>query len=66
MPSPKAGGEPAIDLESSSQVELDRVPGCDADSVSIDPQSADINEPHHRRLGSADRELLKNEFPDEA
>ena len=64
MPSPKDDVEPVIDLESSSQVELDRVPGCDSDAPSID-QSAGINEPHHRRVGTADRELLKNEFSDE-
>lgn len=55
----------AIDLESSSQTELERTFGCDSDSVVIEPHAAaaGIAEPHHRRCPSQKRELLQNPFP---
>lgn len=55
-----------IDLESSSQIELDRVPACDADSLPADsPGVPDVPEPPHARRSNSNRELLSNPFPAE-
>lgn len=65
--SPVTHDSGTIDLESSSQIEMDRTFGCDSDSVVIDPHDASgINEPHHQRCPSEKREFLQNEFPAEA
>lgn len=60
--------EMPIDLESSSQIELDRTPGCDSDSVLIDSRSVEsVPEPHHRaRVKPGNRELQRNQFPPDA
>ncbi|MFQ5731313.1 MAG: hypothetical protein ACE5KM_05080 [Planctomycetaceae bacterium] len=65
MSGSRNGGEHPIDLESSVADEMDRVVGGDVDAQRIDPPFEEINEPRRRRVGSSDRELLKNRFPEE-
>lgn len=63
---PVTNDSDTIDLESSSQIEMDRTVGCDSDSVVIEPHTAaGIAEPHHRHSPSEQRELLQNCFPPE-
>lgn len=64
MDKQKHGAEPPIDLESSSQIELDRTFGCNSDSVEIvlEPGTP-IREPQRQYSQTTQRELLKNNFP---
>ena len=64
MNKPKHGTEPPLDLESSSQIELDRTFGCDSDSGEVIPHSAEpLQVPRHEHSQTPNRELLQNDFP---
>jgi len=65
MTVPDPSEELPIDLESISQIELDRAFGCDSDSVILESGDVSpIQERHHRRCDSSHRELLNNRFLD--
>ena len=51
-----------FDLESSSQIELGRVPGCDSEKAEIRFDSAECEHPP-RQTRACTRELLQNDFP---
>jgi hypothetical protein len=57
--------EPVLDLETSCQIELGRIPA--GDSVLLDaPDDTVVLEPQGSRNRSVQRELLQNRFPDES
>lgn len=54
--------EHVLDLESSCQIELGRLPGRDCPAV-VSPDDTVVIEPGRSGHRSTNRELLRNEFP---